>query len=358
MTADPTPLALEPRALGRVWTSTLSELAAPRRALAIAIVVVPLLVLQTKNSRDALALPLGALLCGAFVLVAPALWRYLLPARGPKGYAALGLAAYALAGLAVVYAVGALVPRALSMRPTFLTLGQNLVACLVLFWVGGWGLARDIDLEREARESRAREALLAREAEHAQLLALRSHLDPHFLFNTLNAIAEWCRSDGVVAERAILRLSSILRTVMLGIRTTSWPLARELELVEAVFELHRIRDPELFAYRRDVPDELPEVEVPAMLLLPLAENAMKHGPGAGRRGVVTLRVRADEGGLTVAIENPGAFAGPRSGGSGLRIVERRVALACGPSGRFSIEGDAERTVATVRLPRKLTWGAT
>ena len=54
---------------------------------------------------------------------------------------------------------------------------------------------------------------LERAAERAQLLALRAHLDPHFLFNTLNAIAEWCRQDGEIAERAVLQLSSMLRAM-------------------------------------------------------------------------------------------------------------------------------------------------
>ena len=82
------------------------------------------------------------------------------------------------------------------------------------------------DLEQHLLASQARAAALEREAEHAQLLALRSHFDPHFLFNTLNAIAEWCREDGLVAERAILALSSMLHTIMTAIRATRWPLAR------------------------------------------------------------------------------------------------------------------------------------
>src|SRR4030095_12586183 len=57
---------------------------------------------------------------------------------------------------------------------------------------------------------------LGRGAERAELLALRSPLDPHFLFNTLNAIAEWCREDGEIAERAVMRLSAMLRTVLAG----------------------------------------------------------------------------------------------------------------------------------------------
>ena len=78
----------------------------------------------------------------------------------------------------------------------------SLLVEVALFWVGGWGLARDIDFEENLRKERARARELLREKEHAELMALKSHLDPHFLFNTLNAIAEWCRADGRVAPWA------------------------------------------------------------------------------------------------------------------------------------------------------------
>jgi len=225
--------------------------------------------------------------------------------------------------------------------------------CLALFWVGGWGLARDIDLEENLRRARARAEALGREADHAQLLALKSHLDPHFLFNTLNAIAEWCREDGLVAERAILQLSSMLRSMMTGINTTTWPLAREIELVDALFALHAIRDPTLFTVERDVAD-LPNVEVPPMVLLPLVENAMKHGPLARHKGIVRFVVKeAEGGGIDVELSNPGAYTGPRPGGSGLPIVQKRLALAYGKGAAFTIAADGDRTRATLRLPRML-----
>ena len=130
------------------------------------------------------------------------------------------------------------------MGHTLLTAPTSVVVCLALFLVGGLGLGRDMWLENELARAEARATLLAREAEGAQLLALRSHLDPHFLFNTLNAIAEWCREDGETAERAVVRLSAMLRTVLAGVRASTWPLADELALLDTLFELHRLRDPD------------------------------------------------------------------------------------------------------------------
>ncbi|AKU98981.1 Autolysin sensor kinase [Labilithrix luteola] len=346
-----------------VVRSTVRGLLAPRRALPIALVVVPLTIIQDAYSRDAFAVPLALLLCGSFLLVGPSLWRALFPMeRGPRKRSLEAaprparpnplarVLVYGFVGAALVLGIGEFLPKLIGAGRTFLTSGPSLVVCVALFWVGGWGLARDIDLEEHLRRERARSEALEREAEHAQLLALKTHLDPHFLFNTLNAIAEWCREDGAVAEKAIVQLSSMLRTMMTGITETSWALEKELELAFALFELHAVRDPSFFTVVRDVPSPLPHVLVPPMLLLPLAENAMKHGPLARRRGEVVVRVEVVRGLVRIEIGNPGKFMGDRPGGSGLPIVRKRLGLAYGHDASFSIEADGERTRALVVVP--------
>ena len=334
-----------------VFRSTISALLAPRRAFPITVVVLPLLFLQFNYSDDPLALPLAILLCTTFLLCAPTLWRLFFPMTGaPPGTAVMRSLIYGATGAILVVGVGRGIPGLIGMGRTFLTTRPSLLVSVALFWVGGWGLARDIDMEENLKREQARSEGLEREAEHAQLLALRSHLDPHFLFNTLNAIAEWCRADGAVAERAILQLSDMLRTVMTGIRVTTWPLTREIELCDTLLALHAIRDPDLFKYERDVPKTLPDLSVPPMILLPVVENAMKHGPAAGKRGAVRVGVKMTESALVIEIENPGAFTGPREGGHGLPIIEKRLALAYREGASFTIVARGERTLATITLP--------
>lgn len=331
---------------------TLRALVQPRRLIPIAIVMTPVLYMQWRNSWHVLALPIGMLLCLCFVVVAPASWRYLFPVDQEEVKDPLfRLGMYALLGAGVVSGIGSSLPRLLNMPATFLTHRPSLVACIALFWVGGWGLGRDIDFEQRLAHERARAALAHADADRARLLAVANHLDPHFLFNTLNAIAEWCREDGKVAEAAVLRLSALLRSIMEGIdQTESWSLEREAELVRGLWELHRIRDPEAFAFRIEVPNELGAREVPPLLLLGLAENAIKHGPAGGHRGEVTLSARADGAGMVLELENPGAYGGPRIGGQGVSLTERRARSFFGAHARVELAGQGARTRATLLLP--------
>jgi hypothetical protein len=339
------------RAEASLVMSTFRSLLAPKRLLPILFVCVLLLSLQWRMSRDQRAVPIGLLMCVSFLLLAPLSWRALFPEGIDLRRGAVRLLVYGAIGVGTILFVGRVLPDALTMPPTLLTIPSSLAVCCSLFWIGGWGLGRDIHSEASLQHERRRVQQLAQEAEHAQLLAMRSHLDPHFLFNTLNAIAEWCRQDGEVAERAVLQLSSILRAVLVGVKSSSWSLASELSLVRDLLTLHRLRDPDLFEVDWEVPSPLPDVSVPPMILLPLAENAVKHGPAAGHRGVIRCAVSFDDSRLRVTLENPGRYAGPRPGSDGLPTVERRLRLAYGTSARLRIAGAEARTVAEVDLPR-------
>jgi two-component system, LytTR family, sensor histidine kinase AlgZ len=333
----------------RTWRALLE----PRRLAPVLLVSAALVTAQGSFGGDRLAVPLGVAMCLAFVLVAPVSWRVLFPFGPQLGQLAVRLGLYAAVGSGVVLVLGAVVPRLLRMGPTLATLPGSMVVCLALFLAGGWGLARDIDFDDRLRAVETRAAELGRAAERAQLLALRAHLDPHFLFNTLNAIAEWCRQDGEIAERAVLQLSAMLRAILAGVRAAGWPLATEIDLLRTLFDLYRLRDADLYRLEVHAPAALPPVAVPPLLLLPLAENAIKHGPAAGHRGPVSLTVTVDEaaGLLLVTLENPGPWHGQRAGGEGLRMVARRIALAYrGGEASLTIGGAGARTVAELSLP--------
>jgi len=342
-------LARKHREPGLYW-ATLKGLSAPRRALPIGLVCATLIVSQMQLTPHPASGPLAALMCAAFLLTGPYLWRRLNPTGQNLVPGVLRVGAYAAAGVGVAYFVTIPLPRWLSLGPTLLTSDTTSYISLALFWVGGWGLGRDLDFEQHLKLERQRAEAMEREAQRAQLLAVKSHLDPHFLFNTLNAIAEWCRQDGEVAERAILKLSSMLRTVLTGVPLASWPLEQELELGAALLDLHLIRDPEMFRVEKVVEARALAHRVPPLILLPLFENAVKHGPAAGTRGTLSLDVREAQGQLRICIENPGEFHGLRDGGSGFTMVEQRLRLAYAGAAAVRIEGQKGRTRVTLSLP--------
>ena len=176
--------------------STLRALLNPRRLIPIVLLSGALVAAQASyGGGDPFAVPLGLAMCIAFVIVAPVSWRVLFPDRVDFRHGGIRLILYATIGAGVVWSLGIVVPRILGMGLTLLTAPTSVVVCLALFLVGGFGLGRDMWLENKLARAEARATLLAREAEGAQLLALRSHLDPHFLFNTLNAIAALIRED-------------------------------------------------------------------------------------------------------------------------------------------------------------------
>jgi len=337
--------------------STLLALLVPRRLVPILVMAGPLIAAQIHLSVDPWAGPLGVAMCVAFFLLAPASWRALFPPDEPRRTFAAPFGrviVYAVSGAGTVMIVGSVIPDLLGIQRTMMTSDISLWVSVALFWVGGYGLGHTIDMERSLARERARTQTLQLEAERAQLLALRSHLDPHFLFNTLNAIAEWCREDGETAERATLALSDMLRTVLKGTQVPSWPLSRELELCHTLLRLHRVRDPERLKIALELMEPLPSLEVPPMVLLPLVENAMKHGPGAGHAGTVTLRAQVDATDFVFEVDNPGEFTGPRDGGEGLSLVARRLSHAYAGAATFSIDGREGHTLARVTVPLRCT----
>lgn len=308
------------------------------------VVGAPMVWAQAEWSRDPRATPLGVLLVATFAIVAPVSYRVLFPDGLDFSHGAVRLLLYSLVGAGVMLSLCVGLPRVLGMRDTFLTDRTTVVITTALFLVGGWGLGRDIGMEQ-------RLARLTAEAERAQLLALKSHLDPHFLFNTLNAIAEWCRIDGVVAERAVLSLSAMLRTMLDGVREPLWPLEREVELAHRLFELHLLRDRQLFTLEERVPQPLPMALVPPMCLLTLVENAVKHGPGRGHRGVIQFEVSLSADQVRVVVENPGPFTGRRVGGTGLPTLERHLKVAFADDARLDVQSaPGARTRATLTFP--------
>jgi two-component sensor histidine kinase len=163
---------------------------------------------------------------------------------------------------------------------------------------------------------------------HAQLDALRLQLHPHFLFNTLNAIAALAPGDSARAQRILARLGDLLRQT-LDTEAAEITVEQELKLLAPYVEIQRLRFEERFRYsERIAPEALPAL-VPALLLQPLVENAVQHGVSRRAEGAtVTLAVarRGEQLVLDVTDDGPGPGNGSK-GGNGIGLANTRARLA-------------------------------
>lgn len=195
---------------------------------------------------------------------------------------------------------------------------------------------------REALRQRERQAAeLARQLTEAQLTALRAQLQPHFLFNSLNAIMVLVRdADGTRAVRALATLSEILRaTLRLG-ATSEIPLAAEVAFTRDYLALERLRFPDRLAVSFDTPPELLDAAVPSFVLQPFVENAIKHGLMESRAGIaIAIAATAADGALRLTIADDGVgltAGGASSSGNGVGIANVRSRLAAMYGGRATL----------------------
>jgi two-component system LytT family sensor kinase len=222
--------------------------------------------------------------------------------------------------------------------------------------------ARRIDAIRltlERYETQLREEEMQKLAAEAELKALRAQINPHFLFNALTTIGYLIDSAPSRALDTLLRLTRLLRGVLRpeGEFTT---LGREIDLVEHYLDIERERFEERLHVRVDVPDWLRSVAIPALVIQPLVENAIKHGVApSANGGDVEIVARRSEAGdlpprLSVEVRNTGApLQPPRRDDDhvGLENLARRLRGHYGESASFTLSSDDRgHTVATLVLP--------
>jgi two-component system LytT family sensor kinase len=186
----------------------------------------------------------------------------------------------------------------------------------------------------------AETARLNEQLSKAQLNALRRQIEPHFLFNTLNAIAGLVREKrNDAAVDMIAGLSDLLRRVVEDSDRQQVPLKEELEFAQTYLEIQKVRFADRLQVSVDVPKELFLAQVPSLILQPMVENAVKHGIAKRVQGG-TIRINASRvnGTLTVRVYNdgPSLAAGWDNSGSGVGISNVRTRLQNLYGGEFEL----------------------
>ena len=245
-------------------------------------------------------------------------------------------------------------PGPVPFSPAFLNhvarvAGVNL--CVYAGFVLAWHAAT---YYRESRDRQVRAAELESLLHQAQLQALRSQLNPHFLFNALHSIAELVHADPKLAEQLLVRLGELLRQVLNSAAQPVVPLAEELEFIRGYLDIEQMRLGDRLQLEWDVEPAVLAARVPSLILQPLVENAIQHGVApTARPGAVTIRARRDGDLLLLEVRDtgPGMSAEDfeRRRGIGITNTRARLERLYGTNQRLECRVDSG-CVVSVRLP--------
>jgi signal transduction histidine kinase len=207
--------------------------------------------------------------------------------------------------------------------------------------------ARTVQLQRDAERDR-----LARELSESQLRLLRAQIEPHFLFNTLGAVQQLAEKDAPRAAELTANLITFLRASLSEMRSEQATLQKEFALVEAYLTVMKARLGERLHFSLDLPAALAGLAVPSMIVLTLAENAIKHGIEPSLRGgEVSVRAQLREGMLCIEVADSGIGLGIAPGaGLGLENARNRLLLAHGPAASVTLREAAPGVVAEMIIP--------
>ncbi len=190
----------------------------------------------------------------------------------------------------------------------------------------------------------------------AELRALKSQVNPHFIFNSLNSLRALIEEDPARARKAVTQLANLLRYSLQSGQLETVPFEDELGIVNDYLALEQVRHEERLRLRLDIAPEALQLRIPPMLLQTLVENAVKYGISPRTEGgEISIVARNWGGALRIQVSNPGQVAKDgreSSTGLGLRNAAERLRLIFGERATLRLRSDAEpaQVVAEAVIP--------
>jgi LytS/YehU family sensor histidine kinase len=228
----------------------------------------------------------------------------------------------------------------------------------IIYWVIV-AVVHAVDGIRRERERERRAAQLETSLAEARLELLRAQLHPHFLFNTLNAIAEFVHESPSTADRLIGALGDLLREATNGRQQIA--LAAEIDLLRRYVEIQQARFEDRLDLRIDADRDALAAMVPSFLLQPIVENSIRHGltgptgPSTARAGTIAIEARTAGDRLRIDVRDTGAGlpdAGAREG-FGLGGTRARLRALYGDRARVDVRNaDGAGVLVTIEMPAK------
>jgi len=232
----------------------------------------------------------------------------------------------------------------------------------VLYWtlIGG-GVAVIYGFQQGAlaaasalHRAQIEQAALARQMMEARLQVMRAQIEPHFLFNTLANVKRLCRTDVEGGVAMLDNLIRYLRAALPRMREEQSTLGQEGELVQAYLAVLKIRMGTRLRFAVDIPHALAGQPFPPMILLTLAENAIKHGLTPAGGGTISLCAAAPGARLQIRVADDGVgFGAAATGGTGVGLANTRARLAAlhGPTAELSLlANEPSGVVAVIDVP--------
>jgi two-component system, LytTR family, sensor kinase len=210
--------------------------------------------------------------------------------------------------------------------------------------------------QKQVALQQAETARLSEQLAKAQLNALRRQIEPHFLFNTLNAVAGLVREQrNEAAVTMIARLSEFLRRTVSDSDRQQVALGEELDFAEKYLEIQKVRFADRLSFAVDVPADLLSARVPSLILQPMVENAIKHGIAKRvQGGAISIDAIRSNGTLTLRIfnEGPSLPAGweKTTPGIGVQNVRTRLQSLYGSGFELNLHNVREGVEASLSLP--------
>lgn len=231
--------------------------------------------------------------------------------------------------------------------------------------------AADIELARGISSLLSNQMEIARLTEQAQLTiqaelkALQNQINPHFLFNAINTIVSYCRTQPMIARRLLLKLSEVFRYTLQS-QGYLCTLKDELKLVQDYMSIEKARFGDRIQLIIDVPSELLDIKIPRLSLQPLVENAIRHGVSRlAETGKIEIKAREIDAGVEIKVKDNGVgieaeqidkILNPGHGnnmGIGLSNVNQRLINIFGQKSRIKVESQVGvGTLLSFVIPKK------
>lgn len=227
--------------------------------------------------------------------------------------------------------------------------GRTTTAQMMVWAAGYWAVFYYIGFTNQ--QARAKAA--AAQAQAAKLRLLHYQVNPHFLFNALGGVDTLLLKNSVGDARKMLgMLTDYLRQTLEREPAATTPLELEIERVEGYLDIEKIRAGDRLSVRWHLPDILPEGDVPTGILLPLVENAVKHGAINSRAGgYLDIRVSVDSRHLIIQLENDVRQTSEPGFGIGLTNTRDRLETLYGDAASLLVESQSGTFRIIVKVPR-------